>query len=98
MSVRDRRSRSRDLTKRFAGGNGLLARRSSCTRSTTSASRCGRGTITALVGESGSGKSTVARLLARLYAPSDGTIRFGDRDVARDRSRRAILATARRCR
>ena len=30
------------------------------------------GRVTALVGESGSGKSTVARLLARLYAPTDG--------------------------
>jgi peptide/nickel transport system ATP-binding protein len=37
------------------------------------------GTVTALVGESGSGKSTVARLLARLYKPSTGTIRlFGE--------------------
>ena len=34
------------------------------------------GTITALVGESGSGKSTVARLLARLYDPSAGMVRF----------------------
>jgi oligopeptide/dipeptide ABC transporter ATP-binding protein len=32
------------------------------------------GRITALVGESGSGKSTVARLLARLYAPSAGEV------------------------
>jgi peptide/nickel transport system ATP-binding protein len=48
------------------------------------------GKITALVGESGSGKSTVARLLVRLYAPTSGTIALGDRDVARDRSRRAL--------
>src|SRR5258706_11036589 len=31
---------------------------------------------TALVGESGSGKTTVARLLAGLYTPTAGTIRF----------------------
>jgi peptide/nickel transport system ATP-binding protein len=30
----------------------------------------------AVVGESGSGKTTVARLLARLYAPTGGSIRF----------------------
>src|SRR3954471_22900580 len=50
-----------------------------------------RGRVTALVGESGSGKSTVARLLTRLYPPTDGTILFEDRDVARDRSKRSIL-------
>lgn len=34
------------------------------------------GQATALVGESGSGKTTVARMLARLYDPTDGTMRF----------------------
>jgi len=48
------------------------------------------GRITALVGESGSGKSTIARLLVRLYKPTGGTIHLGERDVARDRSRRAL--------
>ena len=48
------------------------------------------GRITALVGESGSGKSTVARLLARLYRPSAGTILFKGRDVAHTRMGRAI--------
>jgi peptide/nickel transport system ATP-binding protein len=34
------------------------------------------GRATALVGESGSGKTTVARMLARLYDPTSGTIHF----------------------
>ncbi|MEO6892389.1 MAG: ABC transporter ATP-binding protein [Ktedonobacteraceae bacterium] len=34
------------------------------------------GKAMALVGESGSGKTTVARLLARLYEPTGGTLRF----------------------
>jgi peptide/nickel transport system ATP-binding protein len=34
------------------------------------------GRALALVGESGSGKTTVARMLARLYAPTSGEIRF----------------------
>jgi peptide/nickel transport system ATP-binding protein len=34
------------------------------------------GRATALVGESGSGKTTVARMLAGLYAPTSGTISF----------------------
>ena len=35
-----------------------------------------------VVGESGSGKSTLARLVARLIDPTDGAIRFEDRDIA----------------
>jgi peptide/nickel transport system ATP-binding protein len=93
MSIveRDTTLQVNNLSKRFAAGNGLFGRRSSVHAVDDVSFVLRRGTITALVGESGSGKSTVARLLARLYAPSDGTIRFGDRDVARDRSRRSIL-------
>lgn len=41
------------------------------------------GRALALVGESGSGKSTCARMLARVYRPSRGTIRFEGEDVAK---------------
>ncbi len=50
------------------------------------------GTITALVGESGSGKSTVARLLARLYEPTDGRVAFGGDDLTKIRGRKDLLA------
>jgi len=45
------------------------------------------GKVTALVGESGSGKSTVARLLSRLYTPTEGTISFRGVDIAKARRR-----------
>jgi len=48
--------------------------------------------IVALVGESGSGKSTIARLLARIYAPTRGEISYRDRPLHRMRSRRALFA------
>lgn len=45
------------------------------------------GRATALVGESGSGKTTVARMLAGLYSPTSGTVRFrGELAKLTDRS------------
>ena len=40
------------------------------------------GEVTALVGPSGSGKSTCARLAARLWDVTEGTIRVGDVDIS----------------
>jgi peptide/nickel transport system ATP-binding protein len=48
--------------------------------------------IVAVVGESGSGKSTVLRLLALVYRPSAGDIRFRGESVKDLRGRRAVLA------
>jgi peptide/nickel transport system ATP-binding protein len=48
--------------------------------------------IVALVGESGSGKSTIARLLARVYEPTAGEIRYQGRSLASMRTRRQTLA------
>ncbi len=51
----------------------------------------GSAEIVALVGESGSGKSTIARLLARVYAPTAGDIWFQGVPLARLRSRADVL-------
>ncbi|NUR63638.1 MAG: ABC transporter ATP-binding protein [Catenulispora sp.] len=47
--------------------------------------------IVALVGESGSGKSTIARLLAQVYKPTSGEIRFEGRALSSLRGRRDQL-------
>ena len=48
------------------------------------------GRATALVGESGSGKTTVARMLARLYDPTSGTINFHGEPIRLNRSSAAL--------
>jgi ATP-binding cassette, subfamily B, bacterial len=49
------------------------------------------GTRLALVGPTGAGKSTLAKLIARLYDPTEGTVRYGGVDL-----RDATLASLRR--
>src|ERR1700730_2212549 len=72
----------RHLAKRFPADARFIGRRSYVHAVDDASFTLRPGTITALVGESGSGKSTVARLLARLYAPTDGTIVFDGQDAA----------------
>jgi peptide/nickel transport system ATP-binding protein len=79
----------RDLSKRFPIGGALRRSQVHAVEDVSFALR--PGTITALVGESGSGKTTVARLLARLYDPSEGAVLFDGGDVSRVRRRRDVL-------
>jgi peptide/nickel transport system ATP-binding protein len=70
----------RNLTKHFPMGSAVRRSRVHAVDDVSFELR--PGTITALVGESGSGKSTVARLLARLMEPTDGTVLFEGSDVS----------------
>jgi peptide/nickel transport system ATP-binding protein len=79
----------RDLSKNFAIGGALKRAQVHAVEDVSFSLQPGR--ITALVGESGSGKSTVARLIARLYDPTSGSVLFDGGDVARVRSRKEVL-------
>ncbi len=81
----------RGLTKHFAAGSGLVGRGSLLHAVDDVTFTLRPGTVTALVGESGSGKSTVARMLARLYAPTSGSIYFKGEDVTDVKRRRDVL-------
>ncbi len=60
---------------------GDRGRRPAATSCTTSTSTCAPGETVALVGRTGSGKSTVARVLARFYDATGGTVRVDGHDV-----------------
>ncbi len=80
----------RDLSKNFPVGRALLHRSQVHAVEDVSFS-LEPGKITALVGESGSGKSTVARLLAKLYDPTSGSVVYEGGDIAGVRRRADIL-------
>ncbi len=69
----------RHLSKHFPAGG--LVRKSQIHAVEDVSFTLKHGEVLAVVGESGSGKSTTARLIARLMAPSAGTILFDGRDV-----------------
>lgn len=45
----------------------------------------------AVVGESGSGKSTTAKMIAKMYAPTDGVIEYKGRDIQTIASKRDLM-------
>src|SRR5580700_4433652 len=77
--------RAEHLTRHFKIG-GALSRRTLHAVDDVSFG-IGEREIVALAGESGSGKSTIARVLARIYAPTSGEIYFQGQPVSALRSR-----------
>ncbi|MFQ5784560.1 MAG: ABC transporter ATP-binding protein [Alphaproteobacteria bacterium] len=77
------------VSKRFElKGPGLFAGRAGAVHAVEDVSLALRpGETFALVGESGSGKTTLARVLALLYRPDAGAIRFSGEDAAQMTSR-----------
>ncbi len=72
------------LIKRFPIRAGILHRQVGEVKAVESVSLdISDGEIFGLVGESGSGKSTVGKIILRIYKPTEGTIHFKGRDVAK---------------
>jgi peptide/nickel transport system ATP-binding protein len=80
---------TRGLTKHFKVGGALSRRTLHAVDDVDMV--IGEREIVALVGESGSGKSTIARLLARIYRPTAGEIRYRGTPLGRMHGRRQSL-------
>jgi peptide/nickel transport system ATP-binding protein len=72
---------TRDVTKHFGGGNGLLTPKITIHAVDGVTLSVNRGETFAIVGESGCGKSTLARLLLRLIEPTAGQVLYDGRDL-----------------
>ena len=71
-----------DLVKHFATGGNAFRRGGETVHAVDGVSlEVQSGETLGVVGESGCGKSTLGRLLVRLHAPTEGTIRFDGRDL-----------------
>ncbi len=69
------------LSKHFAVGGGLLAKRSVVRAVDDVSFEVGKGEVLGIVGESGCGKSTTARLIIGLMEPDSGDITFDGEKV-----------------
>jgi peptide/nickel transport system ATP-binding protein len=70
------------LSKTYVSGGFLSGKRRVVKAADNISLDVRRGETVGIVGESGSGKTTVARCIARLIEPSEGTIRIDGADVA----------------
>jgi peptide/nickel transport system ATP-binding protein len=71
-----------ELTKTYRSAHGTPWRKTEFRAVDDVSFRLRKATTLAIVGESGSGKSTLARMVLGLLAPTSGTVRFAERDVA----------------
>lgn len=75
---------AQDIVKYFPITRGFLRRKVGDVRAVDSVSLSVQaGTTLALVGETGSGKTTLARVVARLLAPTSGRVFFDGREISR---------------
>jgi len=74
--------RADGLAREYAVSRGLFARSATVKALNGVSFTLHAGRTLAVVGESGCGKSTLARLLTMIEAPTAGTLRLGDVDVA----------------